>query len=208
MARNSRPLSRKAGSAVEATTVAIVCEGTKTEDLYFNGIRKEYRLAPARLHAVPLGVDPLSVVKKAESLRGDYDHVWAVFDVEAPGVHAIPHPSLNQAVERARRTGIRCAISNPCFELWLLLHFRRQTAYINNEAARAGIRRCGCDYNDKGFDFQKVWPHRQSAIRNATALDTRQRTDHPDIADRNPWTSVHELVITLLELDPARTDRV
>lgn len=107
MARDSRRLSRRAGSATEATTVAIVCEGSKTENIYFNGNRREYRLAPARLHFVGLGVDPLSVVRTAESLRNDYDQVWAVFDVEAPGAHAIPHNSLSRAVERAKRSGIR-----------------------------------------------------------------------------------------------------
>jgi hypothetical protein len=207
MARDSRRLSRRAGSATEATTVAIVCEGQKTEGIYFDGIRREYRLATARLHVVGLGFDPLKVVKEAESLKKEYDHVWAVFDVEAPGAHAVPHGSLRQAVARAKRAGIRCAVSNPCFELWLLLHFQCRTAYLNNEAVRAEIRRCDCAYSDKGFDFRKIWPHHQRAIRNAMTLDKRQQSDHVDLVDRNPWTSVHELVLTLLDLDPAKADR-
>ena len=186
MARNSRQLARRSGTAAEAETIAIVCEGKKTEDLYFSGIRREFRLATARLRVVGLGVDPLWVVQEAESLLRQYDQAWAVFDVEAPGAHAIPHARLNQAIERAERAGIRCAISNPCFELWLLLHFRVQTAYINNEAARAKVRECGCGYDAKGFDFAKVWPHHQNAIQNAVSLDTRQRANSADPADRNP----------------------
>jgi hypothetical protein len=202
MARNSRPLTRRAGTASDARTIAIVCEGQKTEDIYFNGIRREFRLATARLRVVGLGVDPLHVVREAEALRSDYDETWAVFDVEAPGAHAIPHARLHNAVERAERTGIRCAISNPCFELWLVLHFGRQTAYLNNEAVRAKIRKCGCGYDAKGFDFAKVWPRHRQAIDNAVALDARQVSNGVDLADRNPWTSVHELVIKLLELAP------
>jgi hypothetical protein len=200
MARSSRRLARTAGPAAEAETIAIVCEGQKTEDIYFSGIRREFRLATARLRVVSLGADPLRVVQEAESLRPDYDNIWAVFDVEAPGAHAIPHARLNQAIERAERHGIRCAISNPCFELWLLLHFHPQTAYINNEAVRTKIRQCGCGYDAKGFDFARVWPHHRVAIQNATKLDTRQRSNGAELADRNPWTSVHELVAKLLDL--------
>jgi len=200
MARSSRRLARSSGAAAEAETIAIVCEGQKTEDIYFSGIRREFRLATARLRVVSLGADPLRVVHEAELLRPEYDHTWAVFDVEAPGAHAIPHARLNQAVERAERVGIRCAISNPCFELWLLLHFHPQTAYVNNEAVRAKIRQCGCGYDAKGFDFAKVWPHHQLALQNATKLDTRQRSNGADLPDRNPWTSVHELVAKLLNL--------
>ncbi len=90
MARSSRPLRRKPGAAVEAETIAIVCEGKKTEGLYFNGIRREFRITTAQLHVVELGFDPSRVVQEAESLRRDYDHVWAVFDVEAPGGRAGP----------------------------------------------------------------------------------------------------------------------
>jgi hypothetical protein len=200
--RDSRKLSRRVGTAVEAETIAVVCEGEKTEDIYFSGIRREYRLTTARLRVVGLGVDPLRVVEEAESLQREYDHTWAVFDVEAPGSHARPHTRLKQAIERARRSGVRCAISHPCFELWLLLHFQSQTAYINNEAVRSKIRQCGCGYDAKGFDFAKVWPRHRDAIRNAMDLDARQRSNIPEVADRNPWTTVHELVLKLLELKP------
>lgn len=156
MARDSRGLSRKAGAAAEVETIAGVCEGEKTEDICFTGIRKEYRLATARLRVVGLGADPLRLVEEAESFRQRYDHVWAVFDVEAPGPHAVPHARLRQAIARAERVGVRCAISHPCFELWLLLHFRQQTAYVNNEAVRSKMRQCDCDYDAKGFDFSKI----------------------------------------------------
>lgn len=106
MARESRSLSRRAGSTRELETIAVVCEGKKTEDIYFNGIRKEFRLATAQLHVVGLGADPMRVVEEAESLREHFDHVWAVFDVEAPQPHerslchlpsllrTLAHPSL------------------------------------------------------------------------------------------------------------------
>lgn len=125
MARSSRGLARRAGGNTEAETIAIVCEGQKTEDIYFSGIRREFRLATARLRVISLGADPLHVVQEAQ---------------------------------------------------------------------------CGCGYDAKGFDFASVWPHHQQALQNATKLDTRQRKNHSEVLDRNPWTSVHELVGKLLQL--------
>lgn len=158
MARNSRPLTRRAGTATEAQTIVIVCEGEKTEEIYFNGVRKEYRLATARIKFIGLGADPLTVVKRAEELKPDYDHAWAVFDVESAGHHGLRHSSLEAAIARAYRVGIHCAISHPCFELWLILHFRLQTAYLSNDDVRSIARGLPFDYDDKSFNFDKVWP--------------------------------------------------
>ncbi|MFI5910750.1 RloB family protein [Dactylosporangium sp. NPDC051541] len=146
MTRSSRPLARRAGTATEAKTIAIVCEGVKTEDIYFNGIRKQYRLATARINFVGLGADPLTVVRHAEQLQADYDYTWAVFDVEAAGPHAQRHLSLDAAVARATRAGIGCAISHPCFELW---------------------------------------PHRDTALRNADQLHQQRIQDCP-----RSWTAI------------------
>jgi hypothetical protein len=185
---------------VERETVALVCEGEKTEGIYFNGLRRVYRLATATLHVVGLGSDPLTVVEHAVALQPGYDHTWAVFDIEASGPHAITHARLDQAFAKAERAGVRCAVSHPCFELWLILHYELRTAYLSNAAARAKARQLGCDYGDKGFDFSAVWPRCQDAIDNATKLDQRQRANVARVVDRNPWTTVHELVGQVLSI--------
>lgn len=60
--------------------------------------------------------------KKDEYLR--YDEVWCVFDID-------DHPKIADARQQARDNGIDLAISNPCFELWVLLHFQDQRAHIS-----------------------------------------------------------------------------
>lgn len=63
--------------------------------------------------------DPESVVRYASTVRGQsdgmYDEVWCVVDVDEFDVA--------KAVVAAHRTQVNLAISNPCFEYWLLLHF-------------------------------------------------------------------------------------
>ncbi|MGH3940412.1 MAG: RloB family protein, partial [Pseudonocardiaceae bacterium] len=62
---------------------------------------------------------------------------WCVFDVEWPK----NHPNLKQAIQLARDHNIRLAISNPCFELWLILHFEDQTAFLNTDEAETRSRK-------------------------------------------------------------------
>ena len=66
-----------------------------------------------------------------------HDEYWCVFDVDV-------HPYLREATALAKSNGIKLAISNPCIELWFLLHFANQTAYIERrEATRLAKERLG-----------------------------------------------------------------
>ena len=58
-----------------------------------------------------------------------YDAVWCVFDVDE-------HPQIADARQMARANGIELAISNPCFELWLLLHFRDSPGMQHRDTMR------------------------------------------------------------------------
>ncbi|HEV2633951.1 MAG TPA: RloB family protein [Actinocrinis sp.] len=197
MKGKNKSLARKPGNATAAPTIAIVCEGAVTECVCFEGIRKDLRLATTRILVTGIGSDPVSVVKAASAKAKDFDQVWAVFDVEAP----TPHANLNTALKLAEELGVRCAVSNPCFEFWLLLHFKDWTAYLDNAVVRKKIKAYPGRYSDKDFDFAATWPAHRSAIDRAAKLDARQMTDHPDdVIARNPWTSVHNLVGVLVEL--------
>ena len=74
---------------------------------------------------------PATLVEHArEHLRSNrrrrpaFDEIWCVFDTDE-------HKRLAQAIEEARQSGIEVAVSNPCIELWLVLHKREQTAHIH-----------------------------------------------------------------------------
>ncbi len=203
MRRPDKPLRRRPGTRTEIPRVLVVCEGEKTEAAYFEGVRREFRLSTASITVVGLGADPSYVVERALADASGFDEVWCVFDVEAPK----PHARLDETIALAtgatgRRANLRCAVSNPCFELWLLLHFQDQHGYLDSDTAQHLLTRCGCGYDTKhkGITFAKVWPTHPDAIRRATELDRRQSADNPRVRDRNPWTSVHELVTSLIGL--------
>jgi hypothetical protein len=181
----------------------MVTEGELTEPTYLDGVRRHYRRPKELWRIEPGGGHPQAIVDRTEELQdearriGDkFNQVWWVFDIEDP----TPHPGITEIIGRAERLGYRCAISHPCFEVWLLLHFQSQTAPISTSAAEHLVRGCDCSYADKGFSFDKIWPHRPKALANAATLNQRQLTDYPRVLDRNPWTSVHDLVNELIRL--------
>lgn len=115
-ASRNRRLSRR---------VLIVCGGRETEKQYFQGLRAAERNPAVRVVIKANPGSPTEVVRHAEKLRrqapDEFEDVWCVFDVDEYGIE--------ESVTTARRLGIGVAISNPCFELWLLMHFDRHTAH-------------------------------------------------------------------------------
>jgi hypothetical protein len=173
----------------------IFCEGEASEPDYINAVK---RLPQVQLNtAVNIEIDPgqgvpLTLVERAVARQLDDDEVdecWCVFDVEWPR----HHPNLDRALQLANTNGIHLAVSNPCFELWLILHFQNQTAFLHNRAAEKVSRSLDGRPN-KRLDAAKYMPHRQAAARRAASLVTRHQRDQTPFPDDNPSSTMHELL--------------
>ena len=130
--RRSGSLRRQVGGRDPKRTFLVFCEGEKTEPAYLKALKREP--AVRDVASVDIRVDegtggavPLTLVEAAAEARarssgedGEIDEVWCVFDVEWPQ----NHPNLKRALALARESGVRVAVSNPCFELWLALRLR------------------------------------------------------------------------------------
>jgi hypothetical protein len=127
--------------------------------------------------------------RRAVDEEGEIDEFWCVFDVEWP----TNHPDLKDAVERARQGGIELAISNPCFELWLILHFQDHARWSDNDEARR-LRRQLDGSSDKGLDAAKYMPLFVDAARRAGELDERHRQNGTAFPDDNPSSGMHRLI--------------
>ena len=176
------------------------CEGTKTEPDYIHALQQEP--AVRDLASVSLKTDlngsgavPLTLVKAAVTARlrsseeqGEIDEVWCLFDVEAPK----KHPNLRAARKIAQEGGVRLAISNPCFELWLALHFESRTAWLTSDAARR-LRRKHDKSSGKEVDGSQYMPRRDVAAQRARALSAKHAGDGTEYPDDNPSSGMYLL---------------
>lgn len=105
-------------------TVALVGDG-QTERIYFADVRDVDR--PAGLTIQPdyprrLG-SYKGVLDRAVSLKQDgFNHVYALIDMDKI-IRENRLAEYQQAKATAEATGVIVLENNPCFEVWLLLHF-------------------------------------------------------------------------------------
>ncbi|MDA2809013.1 RloB family protein [Nocardiopsis sp. RSe5-2] len=93
-----------------------MCEG-ETEHAYFTGLRESdtqeiHPFLPEKAKR-PQREKVVDHARKAKS-RAEYSQVWAVFDADGHDVRPL--------CEQAEEGGVKAAVSNPTFEVWLLLH--------------------------------------------------------------------------------------
>lgn len=127
--------------------------------------------------------------RRAES---EIDEIWCVFDVEWPR----NHPDLQGVVEQARQNDIEVAISNPCFELWLILHLQDHGSWLDTDAARK-LRSQLDGSNGKGVDPTKYMPLIREAARRAAELNERHIRDGTAFPQNNPSSGMYRLLATV-----------
>ncbi|WP_165060827.1 RloB family protein [Adlercreutzia sp. ZJ154] len=121
----------------------IVCEGKKTEPLYFQGmrdaLRPEFR---NRIHIVVKGTglhttDLFEYALRECRLSGGFDHVWLAYDRDDFDFCEFDSV-VDKCVQNSDETTTFHPLwSNPCVEVWMLLHFGYTTAEMTSVEAIA-----------------------------------------------------------------------
>lgn len=120
---------------VQMTRHPVVTEGKETEPRYFEGVRAALGAANERKVAVVVkgtGKHTLDLldfaVEHCRYAPETFDHVWLVFDKDDfPASDFDAMESKCAELTDGLRT-FHALWSNPCFELWPLLHLRYTTA--------------------------------------------------------------------------------
>jgi hypothetical protein len=159
----------------------IATDDTYAPKQYFDALHLPARV---RVHVVPTGDDGqcaasdvlnrLKRLRKEQGERGDVqedDQFWMVVDTDhyATGRHTA---TFSAALKEARDADVRTAVSNPCFELWLLLHLCEVTEQFATaaEVARALAMKLG-SYSKTNIPAGALIPHVRDAIERARHLD-------------------------------------
>lgn len=191
--RERRPARRQ--QQIEARErILVLCEGKNTEPQYIDGFRRWCRNPLVEVVIPNIHGVPLTLVREAKKLRDEareqanrehddflaYDRVWCVFDVDE-------HPNLPEAMNMAKGNAIELAISNPCFELWLVLHFRDNPGLQHRHTLQSMMKGFVPNY-DKRVDFSAYESTYRLALARARRL-ARQADDDGE-PHRNPTTGV------------------
>lgn len=192
--------------------VLILCEGIETEKQYFEKLAAHHKNSRIRVKVAGETGVPFSLVDYAKRYKRDsdkearrrkdenlaFDSVWCVFDVDE-------HPRLSDAKVMAADNDIKLAISNPCFELWLVLHLRESPGMRGRHDMQGLLKELVPNYN-KHVDFAQYAPGYPQAVKRAKRLDEVAR--QAGTPGHNPTTNVYELTELILkgrDEEPAET---
>jgi len=177
--------------------ILIVSEGEVTEPEYFKGFIKACRNPRVEIVIAPEQGVPKSCVSVAKERKQKaeadarrekddnlaYDSVWCVFDVDE-------HPQVGEAKKMAQDNDIRLAVSNPCIELWLLLHFRDNPGMKSRHQIKEMLTYHVPGYN-KHVNYETYAAGYSLAAVRAERMD--QAAENAGESGRNPTTGVYQL---------------
>jgi hypothetical protein len=127
MDRKLSDLRRRKASRAERQRFILICEGEKTEPAYFTALESQYPGALIAIDYVAPAGTPITIKDKVQERMAELrrerrqnssakaDTVWAVFDRD-------DHDKVADAIAGCEGAGAQVAFSNPCFEVWLILH--------------------------------------------------------------------------------------
>ncbi|MDP1679763.1 MAG: RloB family protein [Candidatus Nitrotoga sp.] len=189
----------------DATLCVIAVEGAKTESIYFRMFRDpSLPTFNKRVQVVPLIDDvshksnPVDVLRRLDDYRSDNDvteadQFWLVCDLD----HWANHGNLQTALTLCGQKNYSMAVSNPCFELWLLLHFDVDLVGIN--ALTIGKQKKEIEkklklelgsYSKSNYPTSALAANIHMAIKNAKEMDNPPTVGWPNAAG----TTVYKLV--------------
>ncbi|WP_293146414.1 MULTISPECIES: RloB family protein [unclassified Microcoleus] len=180
----------------DAKLFIVATEGKETEKQYFR-IFNSSRIKVEILATTEDGksspeyvLERLDIFKERYDLDED-DMLWLVSDVDRWGAK-----KLSSVCSQARQKGYNLAISNPCFEVWLTLHFEElntQDRTCDNFKAR--LRTILGSYNGSNLDISAYQQNIENAVNRAKNLHQISQQDWPPTLG----THVYRLVEILLE---------
>ena len=160
----------------------VICEG-ETEVGYISLLKAWYK-SPVRIvsHIEGTKITPSLVEKRAKELRisqWDKVHTFLMYDMDVQ--------TINEKLLRCKAEKL---LSNPCFEMWLLLHAKDQKAPVNTEAVIKELKKSApvwkSDSKSSFTDTQKTFLHDNTDLAVARAKKLQEF--------HNPSTSIYKLI--------------
>ena len=143
----------------------VICEG-ETEVGYINLLKTWYK-SPIRIvsHIEGTKITPSLVEKRTKELKisqWDKVHTFLMYDMDVQAIN-----------EKLLKCKAEMLLSNPCFEIWLLLHTKDQKAAIDTDALIKELKKSAPvwkNYSKSAFtDTQKTFLNNNTDVAVARA---------------------------------------
>jgi len=162
-------------------TLFIFCEG-ESEEIYIRYLRNKYRLP---VEIVPRILknrisERLIREKLRNSPRHEKDQIFLMYDIDVVGFHA-------KLLEIQKNLDSELLLSNPCFELWYILHYCSQPSEISTEHCLRRINALCSNYLKGSISSklkEKLDIKVQDAIKRAKKLELH----------KNPSTNIYKFI--------------
>jgi hypothetical protein len=202
MAKSSHSFRRGGARFKPQPRVLILCEDSKSALSYLQDASRHFRSHVVVQIAHCGRTDPLGIVEEAIAQRKDFEVIYCVIDRD-------DHESFESAMVRSRDFvgKIKVVASYPCYEFWLLLHFRFTRAPVRAAGGQsAGARMLAALRAEPGMQqyakgsvtsvFEQLLHRLPTAMTHAAqALAGAQVDQEP-----NPSTELHFLISELERL--------
>lgn len=194
----------------------IATEGRDTERIYFDALRQNLQMSRIRMEILPSENNdsaPNKVLERLQSFQTRYDiknedQLWIVIDKD----HWKDKMLSEIAQHCYSQQNYYMGLSNPCFELWLLLHcddistyeqddldalFANKKATKNSDTwMKKKMRSLLGSYTESSYDVYSLLENVRLAISRAEKLDTDEKQRWPQYIG----TRVYKLVANILKM--------
>lgn len=196
MAKSSDSFRRVGARFKPQPRVLVLCEDTKSALNYLQDAARHFR-SHAVVRIAHCGrTDPIGIVEVAIESRRNFEITFCVIDRDS-------HESFDDALLRAAEFGesVKVLPSYPCYEYWLLLHYRFSRAPVASVGAQsAGSRMAAALRAEDGMSAYEKGSYNSVFDRLLDRLPTAKvnaaRALDAAIAEQetNPSTKLHLLL--------------
>lgn len=169
--RRKRPLSRESANR-DARLIVVATEGEHTERIYLEAFTSR------RVQIVTLPTDdckssPADVAKRIAAYKDEYqvgegDEFWIVVDRDAWNEGALSSIAEDCSKDETKWL----AVSNPCFEVWLALHFTNEIPEdLKSKNSAKFLRKHLAGYKKSSFKVDELVKNVADAINRARDRD-------------------------------------
>lgn len=160
----------------------VICEG-ETEERYINLLKKWYK-SPIRIvsHIEGTKITQSLVDNRTRELKlskWDKVHTFLMYDMDVP--------SINEKLLACKAEKL---LSNPCFEIWLLLHAKDQKTAITTDALIKELKKSAAIW--KNYAKSEFTNTQETFLKSTTDTATARAKNLTEL--QNPSTGIYKLI--------------